>query len=419
MSEVTFRLFKPSDASAFRELNEEWIRELFTLEEKDHEVLGDPQRCILDSGGAIIMAIEGSRAVGSCALVAMGGDSYELVKMAIAKDRRGKGLGRRLLAFVIDHARSIRAARLYLETNTKLANAIHLYASAGFRRVPPVHPTHYTRVDVFMERIMDGLTPMDVEGYLLRIGHTAMLTSTVDTLRSLHLAHATNIPFENLDILLGKPIRIDVQSIVAKLVHGGRGGYCYEHNTLFAAVLEAAGFRVKRLAARVRNGSQKVLPRTHMIVAVELDGESWLADVGFGGEGLLYPLPLRPGEIVTHLGWTYRIVQEGWQYVLQSLHPEGWFDLYAFTLEEQYTVDYEVANYFVSTHPRSRFVRLLLAQKPGVESRLALVNRRLTEQTPTGASEVILPHDAAVLQTLGQRFGLHFPDATRFVYDED
>ena len=153
-SHTIFRLFKPGDATAFRQLNEAWIQEFFTLEEQDREVLGDPERYILEAGGSIIMAVEGARAVGCCALVAMGEDSYELVKMCIVKDRRGAGVGRRLLAFVIDHARAMRARRLYLETNSKLANAIHLYEAAGFRRVPPEHPTSYVRVDVFMEQTL-------------------------------------------------------------------------------------------------------------------------------------------------------------------------------------------------------------------------------------------------------------------------
>ncbi len=161
LQEVTFRLFESGDATAFRELNEHWIQEFFTLEDKDREVLGDPERYVLAAGahgtggGAIAMALDGARAVGCCALIPMGGGSYELVKMTIAADRRGMGLGRRLLAFVINHARAIHGRRLYLETNTKLANAIHLYESAGFRRVPPDHPTLYTRVDVFMELMLD------------------------------------------------------------------------------------------------------------------------------------------------------------------------------------------------------------------------------------------------------------------------
>jgi len=425
MAEITFHPFQPGDAPAFRELNEDWIREFFTLEEKDHEVLGDPAKHIVTKGGAIVMAklrtTEGSRAVGCCALIAMGEGSFELAKMTIAAEHRGQGIGRKFLGYVIEHARGLGMRRLYLETNRKLENAIHLYEAAGFRHVPVerLTPSPYTRADVFMELFLDErLSSLDLETYAARVGYRGSFAPTLETLRELHLAHATTIPFENLDILLGRPIRIDLKSVFGKLVQSGRGGYCYEHNTLFAAVLEAAGFRVTRLGARVRMGYRAVRPRTHMLLGVRIGEETWLADVGFGGEGLLHPLPMRPGEIARHFDWTYRVIEEGPVLVLQSLHPEGWFDLYAFTLDEQFAADYEVANHYVSTYPSSRFVRLLLAQKPGIESRLTLANRRLTEQKPSGASETVLPDDAAILDVLSSRFDLRFPAGTRFPFQE-
>src|SRR5215472_2819420 len=140
--------------------------------------------------------------------------------------------------------------------------------------------------------------PLDLHTYAARVGYTGDFTSSLATLRALHLAHATHIPFENLDILLGRPIRLDLESLCGKMIDGRRGGYCFEQNALFAAVLEAAGFRVRRLAARVRSGASGVRPRLHMLLGVEAEGGLWLADVGFGADGLLHPLPLRPGEAV-------------------------------------------------------------------------------------------------------------------------
>src|SRR5579872_1105532 len=190
------------------------------------------------------------------------------------------------------------------------------------------------------------MTAIDLRAYAERIEYKGDFAPTLDTLRAVHLAHATHIPFENLDILLGRPIRLDLESITAKLIHGRRGGYCFEQNALLAAVLETAGFRVKRLAARVRMGATEVRPRSHMLLLVEAEDErSWLADVGFGGEGLLLPVALKPGQSERHFDWQYRVVMNDGLYVLQSLRPEGWFDLYCFTLEEQYPVDYEVSNY--------------------------------------------------------------------------
>jgi N-hydroxyarylamine O-acetyltransferase len=257
---------------------------------------------------------------------------------------------------------------------------------------------------------------MDLQAYAARIEYGGEFTPTLATLRDLHLAHATHIPFENLDILLGRPIRLDLDSIRAKLIDARRGGYCFEQNALFAAVLETIGFRVTRLAARVRMGATEVRPRSHMSLAVDVQGERWLADVGFGGEGLLLPVRLDSSEPNRHFAWQYRVVLDGGLYVLQSLRPEGWLDLYSFTLEEQHAVDYEVSNYFTSTYPSSPFVNKLVVQRPGKEIRLTLVNRQLTEQRPDRVSEIMLMDDDVVLETLAERFGLEFPAGTRFAY---
>ena len=193
---------------------------------------------------------------------------------------------------------------------------------------------------------------------------------------------------------------------------------CFEQNALLAAVLETIGFRVRRLAARVRMGAVKIQPRSHMLLAVEANGESWLADAGFGGEGLLLPVRLKPGEVERHFAWQYRVSVDGGLHVLQSWRPEGWFDLYSFTLEEQHPADYEVSNYFTSTNPHSPFVNRLVVQRPGKEVRLTLANRLLREQRPEGVSETILADDDALLETLAERFGLRFPAGTRFAYKE-
>src|SRR5262245_42213718 len=164
----------------------------------------------------------------------------------------------------------------------------------------------------------DTPATFDLDAYLARTGYTGGLAPTRDTLERLHLAHATHVPFENLDILLSRPIRLDLDGLQAKLVRDRRGGYCFEQNTLFAAALERIGFRVTRLAARVRWGATRVLPRTHMLLEVDVQGEPWLADVGFGGEGLLKPLPLAPGQPVRHYDQTYCLTAEAGLWVLQA-----------------------------------------------------------------------------------------------------
>jgi putative acetyltransferase len=154
---LTLREFQPGDGEAFRALNEAWIAKLFKMEEKDNQVLRQPQKYILSTGGRICMAFRGDRAVGCCALLNMGNGSFEVAKMGVAESERGKGVGRAVLEYVIEQARSLGIARLYLETNHILENAIHLYASVGFRRLGPqeVTPSPYARSDVQMEMNLD------------------------------------------------------------------------------------------------------------------------------------------------------------------------------------------------------------------------------------------------------------------------
>jgi N-hydroxyarylamine O-acetyltransferase len=261
---------------------------------------------------------------------------------------------------------------------------------------------------------IDSQALFDLGAYLRRTGYAGLLAPTPEALRGLHLAHATHIPFENLDILLGRPIRLDLESLQAKLVRDGRGGYCFEQNTLFAEVLERVGFRVKRLAARVRFGATHVLPRTHMLLEVEAGGVPWLADVGFGGEGLLEPLPMRPDYEVRHYDWTYGLTEESGLWVLQSKQAGGWLDLYAFTREPQYPADFEVANHYTATHPSSIFVRSLTVQLPTPEARYVLRGRELTVQRATGTSRRPVEGDEELLLVLAETFGLHFPPGTRF-----
>ena len=156
MSDVIIREFQAADADAFFELNREWIQRHFWLEPADLEVLWHPQEAILDPGGRIFMAVRTGVCVGCCALIPMGPGEYELAKMAVTPTERRHGIGRKLIAAAIAKAERIGATRLYLETNHTLTGAIALYESMGFRHLPP-HHSHYSRADVFMERVVAPL----------------------------------------------------------------------------------------------------------------------------------------------------------------------------------------------------------------------------------------------------------------------
>jgi N-hydroxyarylamine O-acetyltransferase len=255
---------------------------------------------------------------------------------------------------------------------------------------------------------------LDLPAYFQRIGCEAAREATRKVLGKLHLAHATQITFENLDILLGRPIRIDLASIQAKLVKAKRGGYCFEQNRLFAAVLEHLGFPVTFLAARVRYRANRVLPRTHVLLKVEVEGRPWIADVGFGTVGLLQPIPLASGGESQQFGWNYRLIEEPGGWVLQAFLENDWQSLYTFTLEPQQPIDLEMANYYVSTHPESRFVQTLIAQRSTLEARYLLRNFDLIVDRHGQATTTAVANQDDLLRVLAEKFDLHFPAGTRF-----
>jgi GNAT superfamily N-acetyltransferase len=152
-STALIRRFQPGDEASFQRLNEEWIVRHFALEEADRELLGDPVKHILDPGGQILFAVADGEAVGCCALIPGEPGVYLLAKMGVTEARQGQGIGRKLLEAAIAEARQMGASRLCLESNSKLASAVHLYESAGFRHVAADHakPSPYTRTNVSME----------------------------------------------------------------------------------------------------------------------------------------------------------------------------------------------------------------------------------------------------------------------------
>ncbi len=230
---------------------------------------------------------------------------------------------------------------------------------------------------------------IDLEAYLRRIGYSGPRQATLDTLRAIHARHPQAIAFENLDPFLHRPVRLDLASLERKLVREGRGGYCFEHNLLLAAVLRSLGFGVTGLAARVLwNAPQgAVRPRGHMLLAIELGGESYLADVGFGGLTLTAPLRLVTGIEQPTPHEPFRLIAEDGLFVLQALLRGEWRPLYRFDMQPQATIDYEVANWFLSTHPESHFVTGLMAARVGADRRCALANRQLSIHPLRGATE--------------------------------
>lgn len=256
---------------------------------------------------------------------------------------------------------------------------------------------------------------VDLDAYFARIEYGDGSQATLETLKGLHFAHATHVPFENLDVLLGRSIRIDLEGIQAKLVNARRGGYCFEQNFLLAAVLERLEFAVTLLEARVRLGAQRILPRTHVLLAIDIEGRRWIADCGFGSFGLLEPLPLSIGEF-RQFAWSYRLVREGELWVLKAPIGGVWQDLYVFSTEPRYAVDFEPANHYVSTHPNSRFVQTLTVQRVSPERRLVLRNSELTITAPEGDARRTLHTHGELIAVLQDEFALTLPAETKLPF---
>lgn len=223
------------------------------------------------------------------------------------------------------------------------------------------------------------LTDSALDQYCHRIGFTGALHANLSTLQQLHALHPQAIPFENLDAWLGREVRMQPDAVFDKLVMQQRGGYCFEHNQLFMRVLQSLGFEVHGLAARVlwNLPADIVLPRTHMLLLLEVDGQRCIADVGFGGLTMSAPLLLDDEQPQHSPHERFRLLAEGsGHYLLQAEIAGNWLPLYRFSMEYQTAQDYAMANWFVSTHPESRFVRQLIAGRVDSDGRHALLDQR-------------------------------------------
>ncbi|MCE7978604.1 MAG: arylamine N-acetyltransferase [Nitrospira sp. NTP1] len=256
---------------------------------------------------------------------------------------------------------------------------------------------------------------MDRSAYLARIGYQGALTPSIETLRGLHRAHVMTVPFENLDIHLGRAISLDPADLFRKIVVDRRGGYCFELNGLFALLLEDVGFAVTRLAARVSSGAEGVRPRSHQLLMVTLENVAWIVDVGFGGHGLLEPLRLVFGEEARQGIDRFRLVAQGeGSYLLQCDMDRVWTNLYSFALDSWLPIDYAFANYYHSHSPDSLFMQRRICTMPTPEGRATLMDNLLKLRGREGTQELQVTSEGEWRQLLQQHFGLTVNDHLRF-----
>lgn len=258
-----------------------------------------------------------------------------------------------------------------------------------------------------------SLSLTDPKSYLRRLDYDRPPPPTLDTLRDLQVRHTALFPFETLASLLRLPVSMDLHAIEHKLLHEGRGGYCYELNRAFLALLVELGFDARGITGRVVMGEAEgtVTARTHLLVLVTLDGVRCTADVGFGGMVPTAPLRLDRDDAQSTPHEPYRFARHGDQYTLQAQVAGAWRALYVFDLQPQAEIDYVVGNWFVSTHPDSPFLGELRVARTGPGWRRTLGNGSVALHRIGQASERTRLVDVdAVITELREGFGLRVPD---------
>lgn len=260
---------------------------------------------------------------------------------------------------------------------------------------------------------MTPLTPFSasqLDATLVRLGlPTERPAPTLDNLDRLIDAALHRLPFENLDVLLDKPIDIDPEAVFAKVVEGGRGGYCFELNNLFARLLSSLGYPVTLLVGRVRWGLPETVsltPQTHLLLRVDLASGAYLVDIGFGGPASRRALPLVVDEELPG-GWRLLPTDREGELALTVRSSSGRQVLYHFTLEAQHWLDYLPRNWFTATYPQSVFRRFLKAALSEHGVRLTLNDGQFTTRGADGSVEQRQIADVdELLAVLRERFRL-------------
>lgn len=262
--------------------------------------------------------------------------------------------------------------------------------------------------------LLHALPLTDAALYLQRLGHDTAPPPTLDTLRQLQLRHTQVFAFETLATLLHVPVPIDLPALERKLLHEGRGGYCYELNRLYLALLQRLGFAVRPLTGRVVMGGPEdaLTARTHLLLLVELDGEAWITDVGFGGMVPTGPLRLATEEAqqTPHEDYRLQRLVDG-DYLLRAQVAGAWRAMYRFDLQQPAAIDLEVGNWYVSTHADSPFLGQLVVARTGPGVRHTLHNgSHAVHRLGQASQRQQLRTVDAVLDVLQADFGIRVPE---------
>jgi N-hydroxyarylamine O-acetyltransferase len=254
----------------------------------------------------------------------------------------------------------------------------------------------------------------NIDAYFERIGFSGSIAPSLQTLEQLHVLHPAAIPFENLDPLLDVPVRLELRNLEQKLLFEKRGGYCFEQNLLFKAMLKNLGFEVTGLAARVHwnHPEDEVRPKSHMVLLVDVNGSSYLADVGFGVATLTAPLRLRADLEQATPHETFRLVGGAPDWRLQIKLGEEWRSVYSFDLIEQSYEDYVALNDRIAGD--TNFRDNIIAARSEKSRRHHLRNARLRTHITGGDTETrILGNVAEMRDVLTGVFGIALPTSDK------
>ncbi|MBR1175940.1 arylamine N-acetyltransferase [Bradyrhizobium sp. KB893862 SZCCT0404] len=257
-------------------------------------------------------------------------------------------------------------------------------------------------------------TQFDRNAWLARIGYAGPLTPTLDTLNQLIFAHAHAIAYETLDIMLGRPPRLDVPTLQRKMIESRRGGYCFEQNMLFRAGLRSLGYSITSLQGRVVRGLEIDAPRPaiHMLLKVDLPEGACLADVGFGNLAPTSALRLVPEVEQETPHEVMRFIDVGGELTLQARLKHGWQHIYRVIPYPRYDGEYEITNWYTATHPDTPYQGNIIVAKPGPNrSRITMYNARVTVRDADGHAEKRrLATENEFRDVLRGEFGLNLSD---------
>ena len=246
----------------------------------------------------------------------------------------------------------------------------------------------------------------DIDAYLERIGINSDIGTGADSLERLHRAHVYSVPFENFDIHLGRGITLEPAALFRKIVQHKRGGYCFELNGLFLLLLRAMGFQAVPLLARVQT-RENPTARHHQLALVKINGREWLADVGFGGNGMRSSIPLELDVCRMQDGIKYRLLDRPpWGTMLQVEEAGVWQNMYSFDREYVHPADIESANHYTSTAPGSFFTWIRVASLPNPEGRVSLVDFDLSIKTNENTESITLQPGQTYLDIVREYFGI-------------